>query len=562
MHRNARESVMNVFALIASCRQIYELYRTLCPKEHADKRASLHFCVTPTTFYDEGEPHPFAMQQLKEQRTEQHYRVMRDAMRNMALHCAGACCRRQREMVRKSSESGVRAAVSPIAESALLMSAAASAGVVYVHSRVRKSKRPREATNANARSADVLRRHELVPLRQQAALGWPRSGRREVSYGSQTHALFIDTSCSSAPLFLASSPCGQAVAYVVAVHSNDMVDEEPLSKLFVWYPLLDKHVHIPADEVQTFDTQAIFDRTGSTVVDTAGKPFESLHPQHVCWRPNQGRMRLVATWSTTFITPSGHCDEHKTIVKKYERYVIVHYDIDVGGGVGTMEAEGPFFGKRLMTFHLDAVGDRAVALVRQHQLSQRSVRQLACVHRLDTGRVVDMTHPTVWKPRMSAQGMNWGPSAVGISPMGDVVVCVHRTTGSILVEVNELLEDESYASISVKNVTNWLSMGHPPDAVSYFESTPLEYNHNYVKLPFSVNFSTCGRFVTVSDQRPFFGLSQENHAFVIFDLANRRNHIRTCPMGSVEDSSPRMIQWSDDGIYVLTRYGATLLRVD
>lgn len=568
MQRNARDSAMNVYALIASCRAIYEIYRTLCPKELADKRASLCFCVTPTTFADETEPHPFALQQLKEQRTEQHYRVLRDAMRNMALHCAGACCRRQRSMVRKAGAAGGKPMVSPISESALVMNAAAGAGVVYVHSRVRKSKRSRDASHSSARSADVLRRHELISLREQMQTGRagcssPRSPNRDVPYGAHTHTLSIDTTSNSAPLFLASSPCGEAVAYIVAVHSNDMLDQEPLSKLFVWFPLIDEHVHIPANEVHDFDTQEIFDRTGCTVADTAGTPFGLLHPQHVCWRPSaHGRMRLVATWSTTFTTPSGHCDEHETVVKKYERYAIAHYDIEAGGGESSMEAEGPFFGRRLMTFQLDARGDRAVALVRQHLQSPRDVRQLASLHRLDTGRLVDLVHPTVWKPRMSAQGMNWGPSAVGISPMGDVVICVHRTRGSILVEVRELLQDEIYESILVKDVTNWLALGQPPDAISYFEMTPIDYNDNYVKLPYAITFSTCGRFVTVHDQRPFFGLSQENHAFVIFDLSKRRTSIRACPMGSMEDTSPRMVQWTHDGIYTLTRHGAALLRVD
>lgn len=567
MRRNVMQSAMDVYALVASCRHVHEVYRTLCPKTRADKQASLQFCVTPTSFADEAEPYPFAVQQLNEQRTEQHYRVLRDAMRNMALHCGGACCRRQRAMVKQAQQGQVKAAVSPIAESALLMSAATGAGVVYVHSRIRRSKRPREVPSATSHSADVIRRHEIVPLRQQICAARPtaspRPSRREFAYGNHTHTLPIDTSSTSAPLFMASSPCGDAVAYIVAVHSHDLTREEPLSRLHVWYPLLEQHVHIPAEEVLAFDAQAVFDHESGAGSDAAAHVALQLHPQHVAWRPNaHGRMTLVATWSTTFITPSGHCDEHETIVKRHERYVIAHYDIDAGGGEGSMEAEGPFFGRRLMTFHLDARGDRAVALVRQHLESSRALRQLACVHRLATGRVVDMTHPAVWKPRMAAQGMNWGPSAVSISPAGGTVLCVHRTTGSILVEVNELLEDESYASVLVRNVTNWLAMGHPPDAVSYFEMTPLDYNQNYVKLPFATTFSACGRFATVHDQRPFFGLSQENHAFVIFDLANRHGSIRACPMGPMEDTSPRMLQWTHSGIYTLNRHGATLLRVD
>ena len=518
MRRNVMRSAMDVYALVASCRHVHEVYRTLCPKTRADKQASLRLRVTPTSFADEAEPYPFAVQKLKEQRTEQHYRVLRDAMRNMALHCGGACCRRQRAMVRskQQGESGRRSVPSP--SPAVWRGdeqASSTCTAAFARNAPRGRRRP-------AHSADMIR-HEVMPLRQQICAARPtaspRSLKRDFAYGDHTHTLPIDTSSTSAPLFMASSPCGEAVAYIVAVHSNDLTSEEPLSRLHVWYPLLKQHVHIPVKEVLEFDAQAVVDRDSSAGGDVAAQTPLQLHPQHVAWRPNaHGRMTLVATWSTTFITPSGHCDEHETVVKKHERYVIAHYDIDAGGGEGSMEAEGL---SRTPSRDLPPdQGRRAPRRVAAPGVAARPASARLCAPPRDgTRRRHDA--PRRLKPRMAAQGMNWGPSAVSISPAGDAVLCVHRTTGSILVEVNELFEDES-CEHSGQGRDELARHGPAPSAT---ESTPLDYNQNYVKLPFSVTFSACGRFATVRPAailRPF----AENHAFVIFDLAKRHGSIR------------------------------------
>ena len=306
--------------------------------------------------------------------------------------------------------------------------------------------------------------------------------------------------------------------------------------------------------------------------------------------------------------------------------MIAHHEFDVNGDA-SIEVEGPFEGRRILTFDMDRRGVRAVALVRASARPSHpslwsthgghghggegqpavgggggggagtGLRQRVAVHALGTNRVVDMTHPAVWKPRLLLGGGlarrgRWGPSAAGISPTGDAILCVHRTPGSILVEVNELLHDESYAPVSVQDVTNWLAMGGGPFHPSSWGggggggggegvvggvgegggATGIgAYDLNFVKLPFAVEFSFCGRFATVHDQRPRFGLSQENHAFVAFDLLRRgrtagggrgSGGVRACPMGPIEDISPRTLQWTERGIYVLTRHGAVLLRID
>jgi hypothetical protein len=109
----------------------------------------------------------------------------------------------------------------------------------------------------------------------------------------------------------------------------------------------------------------------------------------------------------------------------------------------------------------------------------------------------------------------------------------------------------SYRQVALRNVTQWLRF-------SPFSSA----THEGVRLPFAVSFSPCGRYAVVHDQKALFGWNQNSYAFVLVDLARRRERLRVLPMADVNDLSPRMLQWTAHGIYALARHGAVLLQAN
>ena len=54
--------------------------------------------------------------------------------------------------------------------------------------------------------------------------------------------------------------------------------------------------------------------------------------------------------------------------------------------------------------------------------------------------------------------LDWGPSAVGMSPTADRIVVVHRTLGSVLTEVFALDEGVRYARVNAHNLTEWMTL--------------------------------------------------------------------------------------------------------
>ena len=84
----------------------------------------------------------------------------------------------------------------------------------------------------------------------------------------------------------------------------------------------------------------------------------------------------------------------------------------------------------------------------------------------------------------------------------------------------------------------------------------------FLKLPYDVGFSPCGRFIVITDRRPLFGLSLPNHAVVILDLLtlHHAKGLRLCPLAGVDESAPRQLEWTRHGVWLLTRHGACLLQ--
>ena len=453
----------------------------------------------------------------------------------MALHCAGACCAKERSKVHsrmnKKQVPLYGQCVLPLVRDAALMASSQCAAVAYVH----------------------------VPQRsrRQKPDGMVRLQRID-GHVHSTHRLELPMDGCSGPLYMAASPCGKALAYVVATlaafEQPDGGASEPLSQLRVWFPETG-HLRTISSEAVRFHFGARWPWYGSTI-----------SPQHVAWRhdPNGLRHKLVVSWGDTFVHPCGHGHGQK-MIDVDDFYALVEYEFE-SSGVESTEVEGPFRG-RLVSIALDHVGARATALVRRCGTNRSSApQQCAVVHLLGTERSFDIDHGRVWcsSGELSSEPLA-GPLAVGISPMGDTIVCVHRTRSSVLFETFRCVRDELFESVGpIKDVTNYLARFSGP-LWMHIPEIPDE-DENLIKLPYSVSFSPCGRYCLVCDQRPLFGRAVENHPCVAFDLNSRETTsrsgetLRPLPLDSLAEAAPRTVLWTEIGMWVLSAFGAVLLQ--
>lgn len=298
------------------------------------------------------------------------------------------------------------------------------------------------------------------------------------------------------PLLLRASPNGAHVAWV-AYDADDQTDVQ----LWVWTP----SVRIGVCEI---DASNIARRTNCR--DWRGRPTA------VWWTSDN---RLCVAWSHTYVTPMGQDHAGGDKPDRRDIYQLATYDIDVhtgGWSLGEVWGRSDRF-QRLISVSPDESGTRVACLVRNRPVSGIGAANLThykvVVHASDMQ--ADLTHPQVWKGAGSEGGtrpLDWGPSAVGMSPTGDRIVVVHRTLGSVLTEVFALDEGVQYARVNAHNLTEWMPL-----------RTDCPYTGaNAVKLRYAVGFSGCGRFATVTDQRARWKYEFTGYALVCLDLARCR----------------------------------------
>ena len=154
--------------------------------------------------------------------------------------------------------------------------------------------------------------------------------------------------------------------------------------------------------------------------------------------------------------------------------------------------------------------------------------------------------------------------AIGLAPGGDAVVVAHRYPRGVYLEVLErtggVRSEPVFVSTHVIDITHHVWGGSPDPSV--FDDDPRAVGwSDALRQPFSIQFSPCGRFAVVVDQRPRWQLRITNHALVVIDMAMRhvRSGVRARPLASVDDVAPRALQWSARGIWLMARHGALLL---
>ena len=80
-----------------------------------------------------------------------------------------------------------------------------------------------------------------------------------------------------------------------------------------------------------------------------------------------------------------------------------------------------------------ALGSRVACHVRRRPMHRWDMHYIAMTIDIDRAQANEAKHPSIWKckgkRRHGKDGFDWGPSAVGISPAGDALVCVHIQFG-------------------------------------------------------------------------------------------------------------------------------------
>ena len=468
---------------------------------------------------------PYTKQVKLETRSSSQLNVLRRAISGMAVHCAGECCLGQRRAVNREL-GAIRTEKCPARRIVALSRSSATLSAcgeeVFVSRRERLSKRDfrggDRAEQYAAARGDVLAHLRVL---DGAAV-------------EQSAALRFDTDELSTPQVLRAS--SEGVALIRGVHSWEV--GKAFSVLHVWR---DGGLHGPAET--PYDLQAV----------------GAINPQECWWTTTEDGRRLAVLWSTAYLHPSGHmvgasADE--------PGYGIALYDAD-------MEIEtfcGPFAGKA-QTAHPTADGAEAVVLVR----SWRSVGQVmglvpqsaTFLHHID-GRVSQIDHSSALaRKRHHALDQANSPSAVAIAPGGDCVVAVHRMHGSVILEVLTRTTGDTFASVQSLDITWATAMGSgEPGPFDVFEDA--EAAASALSLPYAIEFSPCGRFVVVADQRPRFGLACTNHALVVLDCALRytRRGLRALPLASVDQATPRSVHWTERGLIIEARHGALMMVAD
>jgi len=344
------------------------------------------------------------------------------------------------------------------------------------------------------------------------------------------HELELTDGVSAGPLYMTTSPDGSAVAWIVEGGEGE-------AQVCLWKP---------DDEGCAHGIDTTF-----AALDALAMDDEPVHAQAVWW----GGQTLHVAFSTSFVSPTGHDEVHGAAVGRAEKYVLTSF-----APGGAQDAVGPFPG-RLLTCSASADGERVVALVRRRPTQRWHTHYVAVAHH--DGMAEELKHPSVWKcagkRRAGKDGFDWGPSAAGISPTGDAIACMHRTSGSVVAEVLDLDAGAKYVSTNSRDLTQWFSF----DDVLSELSEDDEENHlpNKVKLCFAIGFSDCGTFAAIVDRRPLHGGKAPNYSTVLLDVSRRRTDrkMRACPLYRERQSLIKELEWRACGVWLGIRRGLLLL---
>jgi len=524
-----RLSVRSVMGIAGSCVALHRHLEYTARKLYAELVARSCTDVVPTNRIN---PYLYTKQINDEKHSSRQFKALKLADNEMAYHCSGGCCGQARRIVNGKLRNNAGATMFlPVDSDGTIRSIAPARDAPIVYAQVCKRK---------VRRAGVHTRPRVCVQRIEHGCGrLINADITELGGEDQPEIVTMSTSHS-----------GSHVAWTMPVSESIDNERDGSLALFAWSDEGEYPFQIHCDPIRNYDFSEGVNPRGYRSPD---------HP-HSMWWTEEGL--LIVAWTSTIVHPMGHDELDGVEVDPAERYVIATYELIKNTGACLREASGPFSG-RLISTSASSDGSRMVALVRTKPRSRGETLYRAVVHH--KSMATELNHSHVWKGKPSKSsgpgGFDWGPSAVGISPAGDCILCVHRTLGTVLGEVFDLDEGARYIRINAHALTEWLGMGgndHTGD--------------NVVKLRYRVTFSGCGRFACVVDQRSRWRYQFTGYASVVVDLSQRRrgNAIRCQPLCYSDQglqelpssgSTPlREVHWHKDRVWLLVYIGAIALQ--
>ena len=474
--------------------------------------------------------YPYCIQLRKEEETRARSRMLRKCETAMAFHCAGKHCCGARKDVRKAL--GLeRDVVTPVVDhGVVLFSAATDTDVVF---------------------CVVSQPHPDFPTSHISAV--TAAG----GCVATVNMCWSEDPVLSEPLYIAAEPHGRACAFI-----RETEDGATDLRVAVLSQLKGQ---IPTDEQ-------------CTVIpiprETPAMGMIRLKAQAIWWSQkwSDGDMTLYlnVAWSTSFVHPAGHCGAYGGVVNEHEKYMFCKYEFD-GSGFLDLDTRGgwpwvmPQSG-RLLTVSSTCRGTRVAALVRRRPTERWQTHYYVAVHD-NVSPNGELRHPSIWKckgkRRAGKDGHDWGPSAAAISPAGDSITVLHRTSGSVIAEVLDLDAGSLYTSTNSRDVTEWFSRSDVTECDILGELLGLDSDSdedefpNKVKLPYAIGYSSCGSNVHLVDRRPLHGCKAPHFSTVLLDLTSRRTDkmLRAVPLFRERQSQIKAVQWSAATVWVQGRRG-------
>lgn len=502
-----------VLAMARSCRRLSLILHNCCPELRTEALSRMCTRVRPQ---DAGDTLAFTRQMKSELLSCDQLRIVKGAQNAMALHCSKDCCRNARRAFNKDvkkgrvlarpSSPGAKCAPSdsqvvPVTDNCSLQHANEDGSVVFAYIRERLSKVAVHGDERGRRFRNAIVRFRLDPYKLSFA---------------RTSILDIDSATMSEPLEMKTSPCGEFVAFIRAIHEIDADAALPLSAAFIW----NRNWREPYEIKPWY---------GGDVMSNC------LSAQNVWYRTNEcGDAMVVVAWSTELFHSSGHFVGSSAPDSAHSQYLFSSYSIDASDPPDHWESTFSEYGA-LLTCSPCCGGNKVLTLSKRRDVASG----FRCVYMNDLAMSSSYAVSSTY-----VDAGPKGPVAASVSPNGDCVVVVCKTSKSILTTVAWQTSDSNYTPIGTLDITPWLGL---------YSNHETMFDSDLVKASVDIQFSSCSRFFAVVDRHPLFGARPEGHGVVVVDTAMRgkTTKMRAFPLFQLEDQAPRGFQWAQDGIFLL-----------
>jgi hypothetical protein len=525
-------------SFVFSCKRILNIFNTMGSKMRLELIARSATQIVPRRLHED--PFAFSSQFHEETASSEQLQALKHSIEGLATHCAGKCCARarkevNREFKRKAKARATRATaierVMPVLEQTHVKTATASGEVMFAA--VREHVGPKQRR-------DYLKRMQLCAT--------PATPARVV----ETHRVPVDTSDAGRPVSVRCDQEGKRAVVVRPVHEG--VAANTLSMAQLW---------CAADDDAPRESTGESARPELTTTTAMAPPTEFAELQCVnvqdAWFTDDSpsvvhKNALIVLYSTAFVHPMGVLCGTSSAVPGYG---FATYNTETGA---LEEVCGPFPGfvqsasptrrgdeVSILAFDVSDVG--GFELSNLHIIADVA-SPTTLVHNVSCAEPVVISSPTVKAAATTKLCTN------SISPCGGCVLAIHRGRGSVFVELlvrSQTGDKVSYVSVQLLEIGHWAS---PP-------SSPPHFGHETLRAPYSVEWSPCGRFAAIIDQRVTFGMDVgDSYGMIVIDQALRleRRGVRAMPLASVEDAAPRSLSWCRSGMWCESRYGCIFIK--